>query len=115
MLFFRSFINFFIVPVISLVLIEKKGDVQLEPSFELFLKYCVIVACNIPLTRVFTFFAKIVTGMEVEADSSYYTICAIFAAVLIMVLKNIYFEFRKSNADSDGIDEDENKLDDNRN
>lgn len=85
MLFLRSFINFFMVPVITLVIFYSRKREELKPNFELLITYSTLVVLNIPLTRVFTFVAKFVIGKNIEADSSYYTICGILAAVTLAV------------------------------
>lgn len=95
MLLFRSFINFFMVPVLCIVIMHRKSLEEIKFSLYLFLQYCVIVCLNIPLTRVFTFFGRIFLGAEIEADSSYYTICALLAAVLMAMLKEIYSNRKK--------------------
>ena len=97
MLFLRSLINFFFVPVISLVLVKylSKGKedansaYDIKPTFGLLLKYTVLATLNIPLTRVFTYFGRITTGIDIEADSSYYTICAILASTMMAYFLHI--------------------------
>ncbi len=83
MLFLRSFINLFMVPVITLAVFYRNNKADFKPTFELLIKYSIIVSLNIPLTRVFTLFAKTLTGLNIEADSSYYTVCALVAAVVM--------------------------------
>ena len=98
MLFLRSIINFFFVPVLALYYFLRE-DITIKKGFEnypkwttMLLQYIVIIVCNIPLTRVFTFALRIVTGMEVEADSSYYTVAALAAA---FIMPNIYAYFQR--------------------
>ena len=89
MLFIRSFINLLFVPVVALVLFYKKKSQRCEASFDTLLHYMIITACNIPLTRMSTFVIRKITGMNIEADSSYYTIAALLAAVLLPSIYNL--------------------------
>lgn len=94
MLFLRSFINLLIVPVLFLVLsndvAERKNIFDLKPSFPLLVKYCVAVALNIPITRIFIYFSRFVKGIDIEPDSTYYTIFAILGTVLMAFVVRIY-------------------------
>lgn len=94
MLFLRSFINLLIVPVLFLVLsndvAERKNIFDLKPSFPLLVKYCVAVALNIPITRIFIYFARFVKGIDIEPDSTYYTIFAILGTVLMALVIRFY-------------------------
>lgn len=83
MLIFRSFINFFFVPVIAMYLYYKQKKRPLVPDFKLLIVYCILVSVNIPVTRVITFIIRVISNVNIEADSSYYTIAAIVAAALI--------------------------------
>ncbi len=89
MLVLRSFINLFIVPVIAFYyflrknVVLKKGFENLPLWFRMLVQYCIILAMNIPITRAFSFALRIATGLNVEADSSYYTIIAIIAAIVM--------------------------------
>ncbi len=93
MLFLRSFINLFMVPVVALVLFAKRENRELNPTLETLLRYCIIVAGNIPITRVITFLVRILTNMDIEADSGYYTVAALLAAVIMPVVCKMWSEF----------------------
>ena len=83
MLFLQSFINYFMVPVICILLMYRKKKDELKPSFILLLEYCAMVGINISITRVFLFFANILTSTEITGESSQYTIYAIISAILM--------------------------------
>ena len=83
MLLMRSFINFFFVPVIAYYMFSMKVRGKVQPDFESFILYIILVCFNIPVTRVITFILRIATGKNIEADSSYYTVAALVAAVLL--------------------------------
>ncbi len=83
MLLMRSFINFFFVPVVAYYMFSMKVRGKVQPDFESFILYIILVCFNIPVTRVITFILRIVTGMNIEADSSYYTVAALVAAVIL--------------------------------
>ena len=107
MLFIRSFINLIVVPVVAFYIFYKKNGKAFKLNFEAVLFWAILVACNIPVTRLFTFIVRKTTGINVEADSSYYTVAALVAAALLPLIfdlgKRIY----------GALDEDE-KADDRR-
>ena len=105
MFFLRSFINLFFVPVVSMYYfmktdnIIKRGFENYPSWFKLLVQYCIIVAVNIPLTKVFTFAIRVIIGLDIEADSSYYTVAALVAALIMPkvyeALKNIFELIKK--------------------
>ena len=103
MLFIRSFINLIIVPVVAFYIFYKKYNKELKPNFEALLIYAIMVPCNIPVTRLFTFFIRKVVGINVEADSSYYTVAALIAATILPAVydlgKRIYAALSEDNTE----------------
>ena len=78
-----SFINLFFVPVICLHM-HRRTVIRAELSAgELFLRYCIFTALNLPLTRVFIMLIEKVVGSQIDLSSAYYTIAAIVSAVLL--------------------------------
>jgi len=77
------FINLFFVPILPLYLIYRKKQKPLAFGLELLFQYCIISACNIPLTKVFIFLAKKLGGVFVSIDSGYYTLAALGAGFLL--------------------------------
>lgn len=80
------FINLFFVPVLPLYMIYRKRRKPLLLNPDLLFQYCIITACNIPLTKVFTFLAKKVGGMFISIDSGYYTVAALVSSALLYIL-----------------------------
>lgn len=80
------FVNLFFVPVLPLYMIYQKEGKLLRLNLDLLFQYCIAVACNIPLTKVFIFFAKKLGGIFISIDSGYYTLAALVSAVLLHVL-----------------------------
>lgn len=89
-----------LVPVITLYLSKKANRKEILPSVLLLLQYAVATSVNIPLTRIFTFGLKKITGMNVEADSSYYTVFAILSAVLLFVINQTIFSIKNKTKNS---------------
>jgi len=85
------FINLFFIPVLSLYMMYKKKEEPLSLNLKLLFQYCIIVSCNIPLTKVFIFLAKKVGGIFISIDSGYYTLAALISSFLIYMLY-IYHE-----------------------
>lgn len=83
------FINLFFVPTLPLYKMNQK---PLRISLDLLFQYCIITACNIPLTKVFIFLAKRVGGIFISIDSGYYTLAALASAFFIPAL----YEFFKT-------------------
>ncbi len=83
MLFLRSFINLILVPILSVYLSKMANRKEIKPSIELLFQYAVAVSLNIPVTRIITIIIRISGGLNIEADSSYYTIVAILSAMIL--------------------------------
>ena len=83
MLLIRSFIDLIVMPVISLHIWNKKANRELTPTFDNFIRYSIFIPCNIPVTRLFTFVVRKTIGINIEADSSYYTVFALMSALLL--------------------------------
>ena len=77
------FINLFFVPVLTLYMIHQRKQKPLKFNVEMLLQYCIIAACNIPLTKVFILMFKKLSGKVIPLDSGYYTLSALFSAVLL--------------------------------
>ncbi len=100
MLFLRSFINLMIVPSIAIYLSQKANRGTFKPTIELAIQYAVATVLNIPLTRVFTFFARKMIGINIEADSSYYTVLAIAASIVLFTINQILFSIKNRTKNS---------------
>lgn len=90
MLFLQSLINYFMVPVICLLVKYRKKKDELKPSFILLLEYCAMVGVNISVTRVILFFANMLTTTEITGETGQYTIYAIASAILMAIFIEIY-------------------------
>ena len=106
MLVLISFINLFMVPVISIGILYRNKREDLKPSFDLFIKYSILTSLNIPITRIFTYVGKVLTDVNIEADSIYYTVCAVFAAMVMAFSWESYLANRDKK-----IHEQENSID----
>ena len=84
-------INLFFIPVLPFYLIHKEKQKPLKLNFDLLCQYCIIVGCNIPITKIFTFLAKKVGRVFISIDSGYYTLAALVSAILIYML---YLHYR---------------------
>ena len=90
------FITFFFVPVLALYIMLHKAEGQrIEFNFDILLQYCILVSCNIPLTKIFAAFIRKICGVDISVDSGYYTLAALAAALLIPELYGIYCFIRK--------------------
>lgn len=83
MLFVRSIINLLFVPLVSVFLLYRKRNKDISADISFLFTWGFMVVMNIPLTRVFTFIIRKTSGISIEADSSYYTVIALIAAVLL--------------------------------
>jgi len=90
------FVNLFFVPVLSLYLLYRKKQKTLRLNLDLLFQYCIITACNIPLTKVFIFLAKRAGGVFISIDSGYYTILAILSAIMLGLLSNLTRTIQKN-------------------
>lgn len=86
------FINLFFIPALPLYWTYKRNKKTLTFSLELLSQYCIIAACNIPLTKVFTFLAKRVLEKYISIDSGYYTLAALISASILYLM----YVYRKS-------------------
>ena len=89
MLFLRSFINLLIVPLVGMYLHYKKNSTKIVLCMETIAHYCIFVTCNIPITRLFTYIVRVITGFNIEADSSYYTVAALVSVYLMPYIYQI--------------------------
>lgn len=98
------FINLFFVPVLPLYEICRKSG-NFKVSTHLISRYCILAACNVPLTKVFIFLAKKVNGTYISIDSGYYTLAALISAYLISKLwaffQMVHIEFEITKSDND--------------
>lgn len=103
------FINLFFVPVLSLYMLCYKKQ-QVNQNIELLLRYCVLVATNIPMTKVFIFLARKIGGISISIDSGYYTLAALISAYLIAKLyaffKTVSIEVEITKNEEEMIDTD---------
>lgn len=89
MLLIRSIINMLFVPMLALYRYYKTNSKELKPNMELLVLYCIIAACNIPATRMITIMIRIFANMNIEADSSYYTIAALITSYYLPQIYNV--------------------------
>ena len=80
------FINLFFVPALPLYMIYRKNQKSLNVNLDLLFQYCIVAACNIPLTKVFIFLAKKIRGIFISIDSGYYTLAALASSILVYLL-----------------------------
>lgn len=86
----KAFINLFFVPVVGLCVYYKIKSLKMVPTFDMLIRYIIIVVGVVPCSRVFTTIFRVLTDVDIiEADSSYNTIAALLAAVLLPYI----FEF----------------------
>lgn len=102
MLFIRSFINLLFVPIVAFGIFYKRYGKVLRPDFEGLLVYAMLVVCNIPVTRLFTYIIRKTTGLNAEADSSYYTVAALVAAVLLPSIYDLGKRIYKALSEDEG-------------
>ena len=99
MLFLRSLINLYIVPIVGLFLYYKRNNTNIVLCIEVIIHYCIFITCNIPVTRILTFVIRNLFDINIEADSSYYTVTALISVYLLPyiyhVLKKIKEELSK--------------------
>jgi len=84
------FINLFFVPILSVYRIHKITEKKITLNLDLLIQYFVVAACNIPLTKMFVFLVRKLTGFVISLDSGYYTLTALTAAVLIPIIYSVY-------------------------
>lgn len=94
MLVIRSFINLIVVPSVAFCLLYAKKNLEIRFSFKALMHYCIMTACNIPVTRALTFVFRLITGKSIEAEDSYYTIAALLAAVSIPYIYKMWGRVR---------------------
>lgn len=82
------FVNLFLIPFISLYIVYKWKQTHPKPNMDLLFQYCILAACNIPLTKVFGFFIRRI-GISISIDSGYYTLLAIVSAAVLPSLLNM--------------------------
>lgn len=78
-----TLINLFFVPVVLIVILYRRQARKPAFSLELLFDYCIAVACNIPVTKLFVVLFRLVTGMQLSMESSYYTVLALLSAALL--------------------------------
>lgn len=84
------FLNLFCVPVVSLWIYGKRHNVEPELSISYLMQYAILVACNVPLTKIGVALARKLLRWDISIDSGYYTLLALMAAsVLPMLLEKI--------------------------
>lgn len=84
------FVNLFFVPALALYMIYWKRKKPLQLDLDLLFQYCIIVACNVPLAKVFIFLIKKSSGIFIPIDSGYYTLAALISAFFIYKLYMYY-------------------------
>ena len=89
----RAFINLFFVPVVSLYIYYKRRRLQMAPTFDMLIKYAIMVVGVVPGSRFFTMIFRVLTDVYIETDSSYNTIAALLAAVTLPYVYDIWKKF----------------------
>lgn len=84
------FINLFFVPLLPLYVLYRKKQKSLKPNLDLLFQYGIIVACNIPLSKVFIALIKIISGKSISLDSGYYTLAALLPTILVVSSYKFY-------------------------
>lgn len=82
-LVFISFINYFLVPVISVRIYCKRHLIDWKCTAELFYRYVVMCVLNLPLGRICASVVGKNTGSIILAESTKYTIIALLVAVVV--------------------------------
>ncbi len=109
MLFFRSFINLFFVPVVALYIFYKNNNLKLDASFDTLIKYCIIAACNIPITRLITMICRIMLDKNIEVQDSYYTVAALIAAYFLPFLYSFFCKIKNNIDEDDELEKQKNQ------
>lgn len=87
------FINLFFIPVISVYIINKNEKKLIQFNLDLLIQYCIVAACNIPLTKAFTFTIGKISGIAIFIDSGYYTSAALLSAIFLPGIYQAYVSF----------------------
>lgn len=80
---FISFINYFMVPVISLRIYCKRHSIEWNCSLGLLYKYIVMCVLNLPLGRVCAAVVERITSSIILAESTKYTMLALVVAIML--------------------------------
>ncbi len=83
-----TFINLFLIPLISLRIYTKRNSIEWVINFDLVYKYALFCIMNLPFTRLFTSMLEKI-GIVCLPDSSKYTLVAIVSAILLALLFEI--------------------------
>lgn len=83
------FLNLFFVPVIALWCDYKSRNLPVEPTVKLLLEYVIFATLNVPLSKTFVVFFRLLTGFKIAIDSGYYTIMAILSSLFLVFLSSL--------------------------
>ena len=81
-----SFLNVFMCPMIALAILYRITKRNLVFSAEFLVNYGILCVCNMPITKFLVVTAEKVFDMKIELYSTYYTMLAIVAAVIMPYL-----------------------------
>ena len=81
--YFVCFINFFLVPTLTLWLWGKRKKFLILFDAKNFLRYALCTVSNLILTHVFVVFVRVFFHHRIWNDGCTYTVLAVFSAVLI--------------------------------
>lgn len=84
------FINLFFVPLLPLYVLQREKKEPLKPNLELLFQYGIVAACNVPLTKVFIVLIRILSGIYISMDSSYYTVAALLSSGFMILLYKFF-------------------------
>lgn len=80
---FISFINYFMIPVISLRIYCKRHSIEWKVSLEVVYKYILMCVLNLPVGRVCASVVGRILETSILAESTKYTVLALVVAVII--------------------------------
>ena len=84
-----SFINAFILPLISLYTYSKRGNKELFLTFENVCRYSVFLSVGSICNKAITTIIKAVFTVEISMNSSYYTAIGVFTFALLPIVFEI--------------------------
>ena len=87
--YFVCFINFFLVPALTLWLFGRKKKFLIQFDALSFLRYILCVVSNLILTHFFVVFARVFFHHKIWNDGCTYTVLAVFSAVLIFLFYDL--------------------------
>jgi len=90
---FISFINYFMIPLISLRIYCKRHSLEWKCSMEFLYRYVLMCIINLPVGRVLAAIVEKITSTVVHGEATKYTIVALIGAVCIPYAMEIIEKF----------------------